>query len=232
MTPPLKAQSIEVSLTYPPVDNNRGTLSRTAGGAQRGVANSSCIQGNTPLTVLAPSNNVITTVSGNPTLFLYVPQTTAKSAQFVVSDAKGNEVYLTSLALTGTPGVVQLSLPSTVSLETGQNYRWGFLLTCNLENGSDLPENAFVLGDLKRTDLTSEQKTKLAQAKEPLKQAEVYAEARIWQETLTILAQLRQNRPDDSNISKAWEELLDSVGLDAIATAPLVKCCTASSSGS
>jgi hypothetical protein len=55
----------------------------------------------------------------------------------------------------------------------------------------------------------------------------VYAQAEIWQETISILAQLRHDRPTDTAVTEAWKELIDSVELDeAIATAPLLDCCT------
>lgn len=228
LTLQLRAQSLEVSLTFPPTAN-RGAPARTAGGGTRNP--SACVKGKIPLTALAPSNNVGTTVSANPTLFWYVPETEAKSAKFVVYDNqdKNNEIYQTTLALNGTPGIVKLSIPATVALEPGKEYWWDFRLICNTESPSP---KEFVEGIIERTELSSEQKTKLEQATEPLKQAEVYAGAKVWQETLTILAQLRHDRPNDSDITEAWKELLKSVQLEAIATEPLSECCTASPTGS
>jgi hypothetical protein len=147
----------------------------------------------------------------------------------VVSDNQDNEIYQTTLALNGTPGIVKLSIPATVALEPGKEYWWHFGLICNRENRS---QDKFVEGIIERSELSSEQKTKLAQATEPLRQAEVYAGAKVWQETLTILAQLRHDRPNDSDITEAWKELLKSVQLEAIATEPLSECCTASPTGS
>jgi hypothetical protein len=109
-------------------------------------------------------------------------------------------------------------------LEPGKEYWWDFRLICNTESPSP---KEFVEGIIERTELTSEQKRKLEQATEPLKQAEVYARAKVWQETLMILAQLYRDRPNDSHISEAWKELLQSVQLEAIATKPLVECCKA-----
>jgi hypothetical protein len=119
---------------------------------------------------------------------------------------------------------VKLSLPATVSLETGKDYTWQLALICD---PTDRSGDQVVEGLIERTALSSAQKTRLAAATDPLKQAEVYAQARIWQETIAILAQLRRDRPNDSNVTNAWKELLNSVELPAIATAPLVECCTA-----
>lgn len=217
---PLSAEPLKVSLTFPPVDKV-GAPARTAGGGVRGRP--PCVRGNIPLTALAPSNNLGTTVSGNPTLFWYVPQTEAKSAKFVMLDNQENEIYTTILPLKGTPGVVKLSLPANVSLQPGKDYTSELTLNCDSENPS--PQE-FVQGLVKRTELNAEQKTQLAAATEPLQKAKVYAQAKIWQETLTILAQLRSTRPNDPKIRDAWQELLMSVELEEIATEPLLECCT------
>jgi hypothetical protein len=173
---------------------------------------------------LSPKNNVITTVSAQPTLFWYIPKTQAKSAKFVVYDNQGQLFYQTTVALQGIPGVVKLSLPKTLGLKIGQEYDWALML----DHNSEIEEpNSSVGGTIKRTVLTSTQKAQLAAARQPLKQAEVYAKAGIWQETISILAQLRHDRPSDRNINTAWEELLESVELKEIAKAPLVECCRA-----
>jgi hypothetical protein len=219
--PQFRGQSQLVSVSFPPA-SQRGAPARTAGGGQRSP---DCVDRKSlPLTVLAPDNNLGTTISGNPTLFWYIPKTKAKSAEFVVLDDKEDEVYQTTLALKGVPGVVKLSLPETVSLASGKSYRWLLSLKCNTKDSS---MDEFVMGNLERMELKQEDKTKLAEAKEPLQQAQVYAGARIWQETVAILAQLRQARPDDPKVRDAWKELLQSVNLDAIADAPLVECCIA-----
>ena len=218
----LRAQSIQVSLTFPPTQP-RGAPPRTIGGAHRGPK--ACLTSNLPLTALTPNNNVVTTVSGNPTLFWYVPKTEAKSAEFVLFDDDGkelNEIYKTTVAVKGTPGIVKLHIPASVSLETGKKYLWAFTVMCN----SDPEDNPWVAGAIERTELNGEEETKLAATKEPLEKAEVYAEAEVWQETLSLMAQLRYERPYDFRVNNAWRDLLSSVQLGAISSEPLVECCT------
>jgi hypothetical protein len=142
----------------------------------------------------------------------------------VLSDSQDNEIYQTKLALKGTPGIVKLSVPTTVSLQPDQSYKWKFSVLCGPDNEQ---VGGYVEGSIERTQLNSQQKAQLARAKDPLQQAEVYAQARVWQETLTLVSQLRQNRPNDSKIVEAWNELLESVDLKAIASAPLLECCNA-----
>ena len=238
MTPQLNAQQLYAKLSFPrtPV----GAPRITVGGGTRSSGPSCGVSKKSPLIVLSPQNNVVTTVSAQPTLFWYVPKTSAKSAEFVVYDNGGQTLYQTTLALTGTPGVVKLSLPPTVALETNKKYDWTFALKCNpnpnqnsadvrIQDADDMVQapDVMVKGSLKRTVLTSTQKSQLAAAKQPLKQAEVYAKAGVWQETLSILAQLRRDRPSDRDVNAAWKELLESVDLKNIASEPLVECCRA-----
>ncbi|MBN3944726.1 MAG: DUF928 domain-containing protein [Nostoc sp.] len=203
----------KVSLKFPPVDD-RGAPSQTSGGGTRG---SSCIDGNIPLTPLMPSqNNLGKTVAANPTLYWYVPKNTAQSGEFSLTDEKGNQVYLTTFKLPSSPGVIQLKLPANFSLQIGKYYRWNFAIICDFQ---DRAQDKFVNGLLQRTQLSSFLKSRLDQAA-PLERAKIYAESKIWQETMNTVAQLRHEKPAE------WEELLKSVGLGAIAKEPFLDCCT------
>jgi hypothetical protein len=230
----------KASLKFPVTDNigqpnggSSGGGTRAGGSSGRGTRGSCSVPNQMPLTSLMPIRNPenqrtrlpvnpTLTVAANPTFFLYVPTTTAQYAEFLVYDAQDNEVYQTILQIpklptsgVSTSGIVKLSLPANVSLETGKNYRWVFAISCMTSEG-DMSSNRFVEGWVQRTDLSPDLKTKIDHAT-PLEQAKLYAEARIWSETLTIAAQLRTSKPDE------WEELLKSVGLGAIAQAPFIE---------
>jgi hypothetical protein len=234
----------KVSLEFP-VDNVGQPNGGTGGGGTRGSCfkNQQNQEDKMPLTGLMPRNslthrpvNQTLTVAANPTFFVYVPETTTLSAEdllfaeFSVSDDQDNEVYQTTFRLptvlssdvpsfsVSTPGIVKLSLPANVSLETGKNYRWVFQLVCENAN-ADPVFGQYVEGRIQRTELRSDLKTKIEQAT-PLEQAKLYAQARIWSETLMLAAQLRSSQPAE------WEELLKSVGLNEIAQVPLLECCT------
>jgi hypothetical protein len=224
----------KVSLEFP-VDNV-GQPASTIGGGVRG---SSCLEKSQeekmPLIGLMPIRNELNkrtrvpanqtlTVAANPTFFVYVSETTAKSAEFLLfnDQEQDNEVYQATLQLptapsssVSTPGIVKVSLPANVSLETGKNYRWVFALNCIAPDG-DLSGTLYVDGWIQRTELSPDLKTKIEQAT-PLEQAQLYAQARIWSETLMLASQLRSSKPDE------WEELLNSVGLTEIAQAPFIE---------
>ncbi|NEO69301.1 DUF928 domain-containing protein, partial [Moorena sp. SIO3H5] len=146
-------------------------------------------------------------------------KTTASEAEFVLIDDQNQEVYLTTLTLDNTNGIVQLNVPETVPLTMGKQYKWFFVLVCDPQERS---RDHWVQGILERTELSPELALNLEQEQNTLEQAKLYADALIWQETLSTIAQLRDSEP------QAWVDLIKSVGLEAIANKPFVNCCTAS----
>lgn len=198
-----------LSLQFPPTGGT-GAPERTASGGRRG---DSCTEVEVlPATALVPQNNLVKTVSETPTLFFYIPQTNMKTAEFVLMDNEGNEFFQSKIALSGASGVMKVVVPSTVKLEENKTYRWEFSIVCNTQ---DRMGDRFIQGMLQRTPLSRELKTKLEVAK-PLQQAELFAGAKIWNESLAIAAELRGTNPH------AWDEILKSVGLGAIASQPFV----------
>jgi|GEM_PF-789402 len=157
----------EVSLKFPNT-SNREAPSSTASGGSRGINKiASCIEVDettepveTPLKALIPATYLTKTITDKPSLFVYVPKTTAESAKFIVRDNDGKEVYRSEFVPPETSGIVKLTIPETVSLAVKQKYQWQFTLMCNPK---DLfaEENKFVEGLLLRTQLSSEQQKQL-----------------------------------------------------------------------
>jgi hypothetical protein len=174
-------------------------------------------------TALLPSTNIGLTVAANPTLFFHLPQTTAKSAEFVLQDKDGKEVYTTMLNLPGTPGVVSISLAkekaASAQLEVGKNYKWHFGIICDHD---DQAKNIYLDGSIQRVEPSPDLTNKLHKAA-PKDRPSVYAEAGVWYDTVASLAELRQANPNDPKLAEDWTTLLQSVGLDTtIAQASLV----------
>ncbi len=217
-----------------PAPNEVAPGSRT-GEASR--ARGGCPRVTTPLTALMPvtkgtsggqsasttqttSESVYgLTVAERPTFWFYVPYplTSSRPVEFVLQDEDGNDIYQTQFTESGTvPGVVGLQLPPTVDpLEVGKRYRWYFLIYCNPE------EPTFVEGWVERVALNPTLKTQLDQATTPQQKADLYAQAGIWYEAVTTLAELRRQKPNDQAVNAQWIELLQSVDLEAIATEPV-----------
>ena len=204
-------------LEFPGGAGDVGQPESTIGAGTRG--NGDCIaRGEKPLTALMPThNNTSTTVSANPTLFAYIPKTTAQEGELVIVDDEGEEVYSTYFGVQSRSGVIKLNLPSTVALEPGQEYQWQLALVCNPQQRE---LDKFVRGSLRRRQLSPEMQNQLAKvAEEPIEQAKIYLQASIWQDALTVIDANRDKYPG------AWEELLQSVGLGAVGAEPIIDCC-------
>jgi hypothetical protein len=177
-----------------------------------------------PLTALVPvykskDSGVVLglTTASHPTFWFYVPYVTTVSAEFVLQNETGKTVYQSPVSLSGVPGVVSLSLPSTASpLEIGKRYRWYFNVYCNPQQPP-----VFVDGWIKRTELNPALKSQLETAA-PKQRVALYATHGIWYEALTASAELRHLDPKRTD----WAAMLQAVGLSDIASEPIVKCCT------
>jgi hypothetical protein len=194
---------------------------RRVGAGTRGP----CTNPKQPLVALIPDTNLGLTAEKHPTLFWFIPSTPARTAEFVLNNEKKQEVYKTTFAITGSPGVVSVTLPATATLpplEVNKNYSWTFSLICNPSDPSAVD---FVQGWVQRVALSSEVKNRLAKAV-PRDRPAIYAQVGIWNDTLKSLSELRRATPRDRALTSDWETLLKSVGLDSVAKAPLVQCCS------
>lgn len=197
----------------------------TAGGASRtGIGETAaCSSARTGIgksvTPVLPTNNIGFTLTEHPTVFVYIPLSTARKAFFSVQDEENNNVYQTDIELPSQPGVMQLKLPPDApGLKTNKNYKWSLVMICT----ADLePDSPFVSGWIRRV----EYKTNIRNNNKSITLDSVskLAETGIWYDTLATLAQLRMNQPNNLLLATSWQDLLDSVGLNAIANEPLVQ---------
>jgi len=178
-----------------------------------------------PLTALAPENNVVTTLAANPTVYVYIPKTIKKIAEFRVIDINTEKiVYETTFPLVKSAGIMKVSMPKTVNIEPGNKYQWQFLVVCNPNNRE---ADEMIQGWVERTNLSSDQTAKIEQIKEEsIEKARLYAEYGFWNESINILAQLRDR---DRTAKAEWVELLNSVNLGQIAENDLFDCCSLAS---
>lgn len=201
----------------PPPNDINAPSNRTAGG-KRG-----CGSLGKPLTALvpvygAPDSEFVLglTTAEHPTFWFYVPYLPTVSGEFVLQNEAQQTIYQTPISLLGTPGIVSLSLPSTAPpLETGKLYRWYFSIYCQPQQPP-----IFVDGWIKRESLNLVLKSQLEQATSRQRIA-LFADRGIWYDALTASAELQyiDSQPTD------WAVLLKSVGLENIASEPMVKCC-------
>lgn len=200
---------------YVPPD--RGAPGRREGGGTRG----NCLRGDPPLVALIPETNFGTTLEARPTFYWHVPVTVSPTAEFVLLDTDDNEVYRTTFQLSGNAGIIQVSLKDQAgapALEVGKDYHWYFSLVCD---PGDRSGDIFAEGWIQRIDPPSSLASQLAAVPESDRPA-VYAQAGIWYDALSTLANLRQTEPQNTTASTQWETLLRSVGLDNIASQPFL----------
>ncbi len=205
----------------------KGVPQRASGGASRvgrydlNRQSDSPAASNGPLALVAmlPQGFNGTTIAAHPTIMVYVPASTAKTAVFSLKDDTGNMVYQQQLAVSGTAGLVSIALPANApALAVNQNYQWYMALQVD---GELNPSTPYVDGWIQRVAAVPEVATAMQQA-DGLKQAEVLGANGVWYDCVAKLAALRASQPDRPDLAKHWVELLESVGLKDVSQVPLV----------
>lgn len=160
------------------------------------------------------------TTQERPTVLIYVPYAPdfIRSGEVSIREGEtGSSIAEASLDLTSTPGIIQVSLPATVSLEVNQWYEIHVFVDVYCSENTPVQKDAAQIWVMRR-EMNPTVRTAIEQANTPLQEAIAYADHGFWFDALTATAELRRNDSSDRN----WETLLRSVGLDAIATQPLV----------
>ena len=196
----------------PPRKNPGGTVS---GGRREPIAcpqDTGMPRTNSGLIAFSPATKPGTTLVERPSFLVYVPKTSAKTAEFSLRDENGRGVYRTTLNLTNTSGIIRLSLPAQAPpLNVGEQYTWSFAIICNPNNRLN---DRFVTGMVQRSEFDP---TRLRQIQEtPLKKrVALYQQADVWYDTLVALFELQQTQPNDLSIRAVWNEFLQSGGVNA-----------------
>ncbi len=193
-----------LGLDFNPPSGDVGRPASSIGGGTRG---GSCTSNNPmgELRALMPlQNNIGRTTSQTPTMYWYVPKNTAKYGEFVVTDEQGNELYLEEeLQVPAAGGLVKITIPASAQLEMGKEYKWQMSLVCDPEDRST---DEWDRGKLVTVSPDENlQKALAAAGSDTLKQAEAYAGAGIWQETLGVIIEMRQERQAE------WTALVEKV---------------------
>jgi hypothetical protein len=180
---------------------------------------------------IAPGSIVGLSTASHPTFWVYLPYSLPPEGkiEFVLKDDQDKIIYETNLSKSGAaPGVVGFQLPETVpALKENGRYKWFVSVYCNTDDGLDDPAGAiYVSGWVERVALDPSLKRQLAQAT-PDQKSRLYAQADIWYEAVTELAELRRQNPNDATLKAQWDELLQSIGLEGIAAEPIRSMLTA-----
>ncbi|MGD1804305.1 DUF928 domain-containing protein [Dapis sp. BLCC M126] len=195
----------------------RETSGRTTPGGTRG---SFLSPENTP-TALIPETNIGLTLAEYPTFFVYLPAMVGKTGEFWLVTEDGNVIYETKFTLVERNGIISVNLPDDGSippLKVGQKYEWGMAIVLD---PNDRISDSLASGWVQRIEASPSLSQEL-QNTTPDNHPKIYAEAGIWHETLDSLAKLRQSNPNNSTFITQWQDILESVGLEAVADAPLL----------
>lgn len=209
-------RQINAQLPPPPKnpDETRGGGTRDEGRCPQDAKTSQ------PLTALSPVTETGLTVAERPTFLAYVPKTTAQTAEFSLFEQNNKGIYQTTFPLTNTPGIVSFSLPPNAPpLEFGKDYTWSFAMICDPKKRL---QDQFVRGRIRRIELDSALMNQIEKAS-PKERVSLYKSAGVWYEAVFTLFELQRSQPNDSSVSAAWKELLNSGGLDSISAQPIKK---------
>ena len=197
---------------------------QASGGASRVGSyeiNPSIVAGSGPAALIAVllQSYYGTTLSERPTVMVYLPASNAEEAVFSLKDEAGNIQHQMTIPVAGKSGVIAVKLPNDApALAVGKNYQWFLALKIN---GQLSPSTPYVDGWIQRIQPSTELATAMQQ-KDALKQAEALGKNGVWYDCVATLAALHISQPNNPTIIKQWEELLSSVSLKEIVTAPLV----------
>lgn len=215
----LSEQTIAGVTFEPP---NEGSLEHSQGGATRdsgycpGDANLKSAS-ESVLPLMPANSQQGFTVSDRPTFFIYVPETSAEEIFFILKDENEDYYYQKSLTIPEKGGIVSVQIPEDApALEIGQNYQWTFAIACQMPMRPDSPT---ISGWVQRVAANSVGITQM-DSTPSLEMAQLYGSAGIWFDAVTTLAQLRDRQPEA--YTATWEEFLSSVGLEAIASQPVI----------
>lgn len=216
------AASPSYALNFPQT-RDRGAPARGPSLATRGQI---CLdpENRPSLTSLLPHNAIATAFGADAdipmALWFYIPETGAAAAELTIVNEFGDDVYQQTLQLPDTPGTIQIDLPRyqadgvTSTFESGSLYYWDFALICDPDDRGD---DVLLGGGIQRVDASPAFLAELdTVADDPLAQAELYAAAGAWQETIALAAAIHPQNPG------AWTELLTSVDLASVAEKPIL----------
>ena len=206
-------------VAYRRIPGGTGSPGKRIGAGTRGPGSCALV----PETVAAQSKTVLgLTVAEHPILLFYVPENSGQKLEFALVDPTNDQKYETSIATPSTDGIVSVhfsKIKNLPPLEVGKNYQWYFSIVCNSDDRS---QDETVEGFVQRVKPDADLANDLQQAT-PRDRVSVYVVNDIWYDSLATLAQLRQSSPNDASLTEDWVNLLGSIGLDDIATEPLVQ---------
>ncbi|MEO1623110.1 MAG: DUF928 domain-containing protein [Cyanobacteria bacterium J06632_3] len=194
---------------WPP--EGEGAPQRTSSGASRnGCTADSVIP-------LIPESQYGLTEQENPSILAYVSDADAsRELMFSLKSANGY-YYETLISIPTEAGIVKVALPDDApALEAETLYQWSLIVICDNNLRPDSPS---LQGWL---ETAPSFETEAPEAISSLEQAGLYRDQHLWYDMIAMLADLKNQNPDDAAVSQAWNNILTATGLDVATAAPLI----------
>jgi hypothetical protein len=174
---------------------------------------STCLQQpkqSTPFTEIASSESVELTMHNRPTVCVYVPPTYAKTLEFSLFDQNRKGIYQTSIEIDERTGFIPISLPSSAPASSqNQPYYWIVALVCDAGERT----NDWITGGwIQQKSIDPVLQQRLSQAK-LIEQIRLAVKSGYWYEAVDTYLRSQQAKPSNPQISKVWEDLLESENL-------------------
>ncbi len=193
-----------------------GKPTRTVGGGSRGTGDSA------PSLYAIVPNHVAQTASQQPSLFWYVdgvPPASAKVEFTLIDDESVDPQLEATLETPKRPGLHRIRLADHgVTLTPGNEYEWSVSI---IVDPNDRSKDIVATGWIDCVARTDGLAARLASEGET-RSVHVFAEEGLWYDALTALGDQMQRNPGDPELKEIRSSLLHQVGLDTVATAPVL----------
>ncbi|WP_019503620.1 DUF928 domain-containing protein [Pleurocapsa sp. PCC 7319] len=158
------------------------------------------------------------TAAAYPSFWFHIPNNIDRTTEikFVVSELKtGKKVYERVIQGTNKSGILGITLPQEkqYALSSEANYSWSLSVDCA---GPYRGSETILAGWITRLSSDSKLEKQLAAASKP-ERSEVYLENNFLYDALTELAQGRMAQPNNTQIERAWNQLLIKLGWQDLA---------------
>ncbi|MDY7013469.1 MAG: DUF928 domain-containing protein [Cyanobacteriota bacterium] len=172
-----------------------------------------CLPDEKPMRAIMPDRNYGLTLQERPSIFVDLPETSAREVVLSFKDEAGDEYQRIFLPIPSERGIVSFALArSQTPLSPGKNYQWSLTFVCG---ESVQPDDPVFLGWVQRVARSHELDGELAQLSD-LERAQWYGARGYWYDLIAVMEGIRRSQPRDEAVEALWEDLLASVGLDAI----------------
>lgn len=194
---------------------------RTASGGRRGT----CAATDAAVVPLLPQNGGALSATESPSFWVYVPAGVKGTAHFRLTDASQADFDYQSVALPERGGLVKVELSqASKALRAGETYQWFFSVDCTATDDDGMLEagrsqDTFVTGWVRYEPLAASTQAEALQGS-TLDQAIAFARLGYWHDSLDRIANLRnlqnlqQTGAAGAEASGAWDELLNTAGLE------------------